>query len=56
MLGELQPGFSGSLLLDRFCRDMDELFDRFFAEKGDWNQSGRIPTWPTEGALLKDDS
>jgi len=34
MLGELQRWFSGWPTLDRFRRDMDELFDRFFGDVG----------------------
>jgi len=34
MPGELQPWFSGWPTLDRFRRDMDELFDRFFGDVG----------------------
>ena len=51
MLGELQPGFPGSPLLDCFCRDMDELLDRFLGEKRYRNQSGRMPTLPAEGCF-----
>ena len=31
---ELQPWFSGWPTLDRFRKDMDELFDRFFGDVG----------------------
>ena len=34
MLGELQPWFSGWPTLDRFRKDVDELFDRFFGDVG----------------------
>src|SRR5690242_7278543 len=34
MPSELQPWFSGWPTLDRFRRDMDELFDRFFGDVG----------------------
>jgi HSP20 family protein len=54
MLGELQPGFSGWPSVDRFRRDMDELFDRFFGEGGYRSSSGRMPTWPAVESFIKD--
>jgi HSP20 family protein len=54
MLGELQPWFSGWLSVDRFRRDIDELFDRFFGEGGYRSPSGSMPTWPAVESFFKD--
>jgi HSP20 family protein len=54
MLGELQPWFSGWPSVDRFRKDMDELFDRFFGEGGYRSSSGLMPTWPAVESFIKD--
>jgi HSP20 family protein len=54
MLGELQPWFSGWPSLDRFRRDMDELFDRFFGEIGYRSPNSSITTWPAVESFFRD--
>jgi HSP20 family protein len=54
MLGELQPWFSGWPSLDRFRRDMDELFDRFFGEAGYRNLASPIAAWPAAESFFRD--
>ena len=54
MLGELQPWFSGWPSLDRFRRDMDELFDRFLGEVGSRGPTGSIAPWPAVNSFFKD--
>jgi HSP20 family protein len=54
MLGELQPWFSGWPSLDRFRREMDELFDRFLGEAGFRNPAGSITAWPAVESFFRD--
>jgi HSP20 family protein len=56
MLGELQPWFSAVCAwpsLERFRRDMDELFTRFFGE-GYHGPSSSMRPWPAVDSYLKD--
>jgi HSP20 family protein len=53
MLDELQPRFSGWPFLDRFRRDMDELFDRFLGEGGYRSSGGWMPTCPAVESFIK---
>ena len=55
MLSELQPWFREWPSVDRFRKDMDELFDRFFGESMYGSPSGSIQTWPAIESFLKDD-
>jgi HSP20 family protein len=55
MPGELQPSwFSGWPSLDRFRRDMDELFDRFFGEVGYRSPTSSTAMWPTAESFFRD--
>jgi|SRR5579875_692037 HSP20 family protein len=54
MLGELQPWFSGWPSLDRFRRDMDELFDRFFGEIGYRGSNSSMTMWPAVESFFRD--
>jgi HSP20 family protein len=54
MLGELQPWFSGWPSLDRFRRDMDELFDRFFGEVGYRSPTSPMTAWPAVESFFRD--
>lgn len=54
MLGELQPWFSGWPSVDRFRRDMDELFDRFFGEYGYRGSNRSMATWPATESFFRD--
>ncbi len=53
MLGELQPWFSAWPSLERFRRDMDELFTRFFGEA---YHTPSLPMWhwPAVESYFKD--
>lgn len=53
MLGELQPWFAGWPSLDRFRKEMDELFTRFFSE-GYRSSTGSMSNWPTTESYFKD--
>src|SRR5690242_18055476 len=53
MLGERQPWFSGWPSLDRFRRDMDELFNRFFGEGGSRGPSGSMAIWPAVDSFFR---
>ena len=53
MLGELQPWFSGWPSLDRFRREMDDLFSRFFGE-GYRGQTSTMLSWSPVESYFKD--
>jgi HSP20 family protein len=54
MLGKLQPSFSGWASLDRFRRDIDEVFERFFGEVGYRSLASSLTTRPGVESFLKD--
>jgi HSP20 family protein len=54
MLGELQPWFSGWASLDRFRRDIDEVFERFFGEVGYRSLASSLTTRPGVESFLKE--
>jgi hypothetical protein len=46
MLGEVQPWFSGWWpSIERFRKEMDSLFDRFFSDSG--GSTGSLAMWPS---------
>jgi HSP20 family molecular chaperone IbpA len=54
MPSELQPLFSGWPSLDRFRRDMDELFDRFFGDVGHRRPNSSMTAWPAVESFFGD--
>ncbi len=54
MLGELQPWFSGWPSIDRFRKNMDELFDRFFGEIGYRGLTNSMIMWPAVESFFRD--
>jgi HSP20 family molecular chaperone IbpA len=53
MMGELQPWFAGWPTLDRFRKEIDALFTRFFGE-GYRSAAGSILSWPNSESYFKD--
>src|SRR5579885_502003 len=54
MLGELRPWFSTWSSLDRFRRNMDELFDRFFDGINYRDSNGSITMCPAVESFFRD--
>lgn len=54
MVGEPQPWFAGWPSVDRFRKDMDDLFECSFGEGGYPGPSGWMPTWPAVESFLKE--
>jgi HSP20 family protein len=57
MLGELQPWLSGwsyPLSIDRFRKDMDELFKRFFGDVGYRGPATSMTMWPAVESFWRD--